>query len=203
MLVECKYIRYKKHNRDKASWTCVAHYKLRTTYPTVRKSIAVLVGDWTLPSRKLMRSFGIELVEVSFDTLARALKKEGIEFRWDEKDRDTPAQSVKLFEKLTTEAKQRIARNCLKDQRTTLEKLVIDAVSSSPTVPRSAKQIELLLKTNQDEYVLKKFTNVVDALTFLASLTAQKEDIGNIASPEAKKSQEKVAERVQNKKSTR
>jgi hypothetical protein len=40
--VEIKYLRYKKHNRDKASWTCTAHYNLRKTYPSVRKSMAVL-----------------------------------------------------------------------------------------------------------------------------------------------------------------
>jgi hypothetical protein len=42
VLVESKYIRYKKHNRDKASWICTAHTKLRQRYATVRKSIAVL-----------------------------------------------------------------------------------------------------------------------------------------------------------------
>lgn len=42
VLIECKYIRYKKHNRDKASWTCVAHYKIRTTYPTVKKVLQLL-----------------------------------------------------------------------------------------------------------------------------------------------------------------
>lgn len=26
ILIDTKYIRYKKHNRDKASWVCTAHY---------------------------------------------------------------------------------------------------------------------------------------------------------------------------------
>jgi len=56
VLVETKYLRYKKHNRDKASWTCVAHFKLRTTYPSVKKSIAILLGNWSKPSQELMRS---------------------------------------------------------------------------------------------------------------------------------------------------
>ena len=44
IIVDPKYIRYTKHNRDKASWLCTAHYNLRKTHPTLRKSIAVLGG---------------------------------------------------------------------------------------------------------------------------------------------------------------
>jgi hypothetical protein len=32
VLIESKYIRYTKHNRDKGSWICNAHYSLRRTY---------------------------------------------------------------------------------------------------------------------------------------------------------------------------
>ncbi len=45
VLLESKYIRYKKHNRDKASWICTAHTKLRTKFPTIRRSIAILMGS--------------------------------------------------------------------------------------------------------------------------------------------------------------
>jgi len=40
VLLESKYIRYKKHNRDKASWICTAHTKLRAKFPTIRTSIS-------------------------------------------------------------------------------------------------------------------------------------------------------------------
>ncbi|MGQ9626872.1 MAG: hypothetical protein ACUVV0_08215 [Anaerolineae bacterium] len=66
VLVESKYIRYKKHNRDKASWVCTAHTKLRQRYSTVRKSIAVLMGSWSKPSKRLLRSFEVELFVMSF-----------------------------------------------------------------------------------------------------------------------------------------
>lgn len=70
VLLESKYLRYQKHNRDKASWTCVAHYNLHKNFPTVRKSIALLTGRWTAQSKSLMTSFGIELHEVPFDHIA-------------------------------------------------------------------------------------------------------------------------------------
>lgn len=58
VLIESKYIRYKKHNRDKASWICTAHTKLRERYGTVRKSIAVLMESWSKPSKRLLKFRG-------------------------------------------------------------------------------------------------------------------------------------------------
>jgi len=182
-LIECKYIRYKKHNRDKASWTCVAHYKLRTTYPTVRKSIAVLIGDWTAPSKKLMQSFGIEIIEIPFDRLATVLMKYGVNFRWAENDSIIPASSLKAFEALTAKTKEKIAVECLALAREPLQNLVRKAIASKEVVPRNVQQIELLLKTNQDEFVLKKFLSLTEAITYMVSLTGQKADVGNILAP--------------------
>jgi hypothetical protein len=182
-LIECKYIRYKKHNRDKASWTCVAHYKLRTTYPTVRKSIAVLIGDWTAPSKKLMRSFGIEIIEIPFDRLATVLLKHGVNFRWAEKDTMIPTSSLITFRALSNEMKEEIAVECMALARKPLKKLVRKAITSKEVVPRNVDQIELLLKTNRDEFVLKKFLDLTKAISYMVSLTGQKSDVGNILAP--------------------
>ena len=38
ILIESKYIRYKKHNRDKGSWVCTAHQSLRKRFSSVRSS---------------------------------------------------------------------------------------------------------------------------------------------------------------------
>jgi hypothetical protein len=181
-LIECKYIRYKKHNRDKASWTCVAHYKLRTTYPTVRKSIAVLIGDWTAPSKRLMHSFGIDIIEIPFNTLCDILLKHGIVFRWAEKDSETPKNSLTQYWNLSPETKKQIATECLFSVEDQLKDLVRKAITSEEVIPRSVSKIELLLKTNQDEYVLKKFTDLTEAIMYMVSLTNQKPDVGNIVS---------------------
>lgn len=73
IVIDPKYIRYKKHNRDKVSWLCVAHYNLRKTHTTLRKSIAVLAGRWSSPSKALARSFGIEILEVPFQKMVEIL----------------------------------------------------------------------------------------------------------------------------------
>jgi hypothetical protein len=179
-LIECKYIRYKKHNRDKASWTCVAHYKLRTTYPTVRKSIAVLIGDWTMPSKRLMHSFGIEIIEIPFEVLSSILLRHGIIFRWKENDSETPKSSLIAFKALSPDAKLQIAAECLQSVAVSLQELVKQAITAKEVVVRNVSQIELLLKTNQDEFVLKKFTDLTKAITYMVSLTGQKEDVGDI-----------------------
>lgn len=183
-LIECKYIRYKKHNRDKASWTCVAHYKLRTTYPTVKKSIAVLIGDWTAPSKRLMHSFGIDIIEIPFNSLSEILLEYGVEFRWAENDSITPSKSLSNFLTLSDNDKTQIAKKCLEPFEYELNHMVNKAITSKEIIPRNVSKIELLLKTNQDEYVLKKFDDLTTAITYMVSLTGQKPDVGDIVSPD-------------------
>lgn len=50
ILLEYKYIRCKKHNRDKGSWLCKAHSAIRKRYHSVRSSIAILAGSWSSSS---------------------------------------------------------------------------------------------------------------------------------------------------------
>ena len=88
VLIESKYIRYKKHNRDKGSWICTAHYSLRRTFPTVRKSIAVLAGSWSASSKAMMESFDVSLFEVGFSHVVQTLGEYGVDFGWEEKERD-------------------------------------------------------------------------------------------------------------------
>lgn len=182
VLLECKYIRYKKHNRDKASWTCVAHYKIRTTYPSVKKSIAVLIGDWTAPSKRLMESFGVDIIEIPFQILRDILGRYGVEFHWEEGDVDTPEASLRIFRELSEDQRKSIARECVGHVSDDLIRVVRGAVLSGDIKVRNIKQIELLLKTDQEEFVLKKFTGIPEAITYLATLTAQRDDVGDILS---------------------
>ena len=86
VLIETKYIRYKKHNRDKGSWICTAHYSLRRTFPTIRKSIAVLAGSWSRSSLAMLESFDVSLFEVGFQKIVNTLLQYGIEFDWPKKN---------------------------------------------------------------------------------------------------------------------
>jgi hypothetical protein len=177
ILVESKYIRYKKHNRDKGSWTCVAHYKLRTTYPTIKKSIAVLLGNWSKPSKLMMESFGIELIEIPFAEMVAATRKHQIVFDWPEKDSETPARSWLRYQKLSDPDKGEIARECLAGCREKLEDTIISAIKMDSQSSKNVDQIELLIKTTHKEYFVKKFSRVTDAVKYLMSLT---EDVADL-----------------------
>lgn len=83
VIVDPKYIRYKKHNRDKGSWLCVAHYNLRKSHPTIRKSIAILSGRWSAPSIQMIKSFGVEVHELPFEQMVRTLSSRGVDFEWE------------------------------------------------------------------------------------------------------------------------
>ncbi len=74
MLVESKYIRYKKHNRDKASWICNAHSAVRKNYSSIRSSVAVLAGNWSSTSLAMLASYDVAYFMVPFNAISDILK---------------------------------------------------------------------------------------------------------------------------------
>jgi hypothetical protein len=180
ILIECKYLRYKKHNKDKASWTCVAHYKLRTTHPSVKKSIAVLLGNWSKPSVALMQSFGIDVVEIPFQSIVGALQKRNVAFQWDEKDSETPRDAWTVFGCLDPLEKSQIAIECVREHEEHIRRLVLEAIELDPSSPRNVAEIELLLRTSQNEFFVRRFSSVRETLSFLLNLTADRDDLKDL-----------------------
>lgn len=181
IIVDPKYIRYTKHNRDKGSWLCVAHYNLRKTFPTIRKSIAVLAGRWSNPSKALIRSFGVEVIEVPFDRLVEAFSIVGIDFDWAESDRAGASHAWEQFEKLTAQQRASIATRFtsgIMDQLRADINQVLDTDIAS--LPRRISEVEVLLKTEQDEMLLLSFNSVTKAMQALANLVSDRPDIGEL-----------------------
>ncbi len=177
ILVESKYLRYTKHNRDKGSWTCVAHNKLRTTYPSVKKSIAILMGNWSAPSKALMRSFGVDILEIPFNVMVDALKKFEVCFDWAEKDSITPEKAWKIYRKLPASVKKAIGTTCLANYKETLESMILEAVKADPEKPKNVDKIELLIKTSHNEFYVKQFGTIKDTLKYLLGLTTDPNDL--------------------------
>lgn len=182
IIIEPKYIRYKKHNRDKASWLCTAHYNLRKTHPTIRKSIAVLGGRWSAPSKALMGSFGVQLFEVSFETIVEILYNYGVAFDWPEKGAgDWPREAWNSFSRLNEADRIRISKERVSD----IQDELIDAVAyvletDISTLPRRISSVEVLMKTEQDEIVLKTFDSVAAAIQDLTGYITDRTDIGDL-----------------------
>ena len=181
IIIDPKYIRYTKHNRDKASWLCTAHYNLRKTYPSLRKSIAVLGGRWSRPSRSLLDSFGVEILEVPFDHFCNVFSRYGIEFDWHERDRETPAESLEEFESLQTTQLETISTELVNPVASQLTESVEQVLSTSlEDVPHHVDSVEVLIKTDQNEMLLRQHVNIPDAISDLSNMLPTQTDISEI-----------------------
>ncbi|MCX7840406.1 MAG: hypothetical protein N2559_13285 [Anaerolineae bacterium] len=172
VLIESKYIRYKKHNRDKASWVCTAHTKLRERYGTVRKSIAILMGSWSRPSKRLLHSFEVELFEITFDDICNVLAEFGINYRWAEKDRAQAEASWQKFNALSAAQRQQIGRKLIAGIRDALRASLQSALDES--VPRKIKLVKAIIRSNRGETKSFVFDDVQSAVTFLQSASEER-----------------------------
>lgn len=127
-LVDVKYLRYKKHARDKGSWVVVAHNKLRSTYPTIERSIVILLGGgWSGPAKKMIATSCINVIDITPGILNGILRKYGVEFVWEEKNEVTPRKSWEKFRTLTDQDYEGIIEEIVKISG--IEEKVRDALS--------------------------------------------------------------------------
>lgn len=174
ILIESKYIRYKKHNRDKGSWLCTAHYNLKKTYPSIRKLTAVLAGNWSEPSLNMLRSFGVEPVRVKFEVFARVLRKYDIEFEWDEKDKETPRTSLEKFELLDDEQKHDIGNELVAGAIDALKNDIRNILGTETPPERRVSNVEVVLRTDLNESMVYEFSSVPEALRLLMQFTTDR-----------------------------
>ena len=168
ILIESKYIRYKKHNRDKGSWVCTAHTALRRRFSSIRSSITVLAGNWSKTSKALLRSFDVTLFEIPFEKLCEILADYNIDFEWDEKDRKKAYVAWKKF--LTLDEKKRkaigdrIVKMIVKDLTNTISKVLDDST------PRNITEVEVQVTTSFGEVKIFTFDNLKKAAKFLKDI---------------------------------
>lgn len=168
VLIESKYIRYKKHNRDKGSWICTAHYGLRRAYPSVRQSIAVLAGSWSASSKAMMRSFDATLFEVGFPRIVSTLAEYGVVFDWGEKERDRAMAAWGRWQELQEADYDAMARRLLSEIEPELRETL--RVTLDTDIPREIREIEVTLQTNIGETRRFVFATIAEAIEFLESL---------------------------------
>ena len=112
-LIEVKFLRYKKHMRDKGSWIADALPNLRRTYPTVTYTLAILLGDWTWGSKDMLQKAGVDIIEIPFKKIVEIFRAYGIEVVWAEKDQETPKRAWTTFQKLSEDEKKEIGRKLI------------------------------------------------------------------------------------------
>ena len=175
IIIDPKYIRYTKHNRDKGSWLCVAHYNLRKTHRSIRKSLAVLAGRWSDPSKALVRSFGVEVLEVPFDHMADVLNAHGVEFRWPETGGEAVARkSLDEFSNLGEGIRSKIGMDMVSGIADRLRSEVCQVLDTDvASIATQVAQVEIL----QGEIVHSAFESVTDAMKALTDLVSDSPDI--------------------------
>lgn len=172
ILVESKYLRYKKHNRDKASWICTAHYSLRRKFSSIRKSIAVLAGSWSKTSKQLLQSWQVDLFEIAFEDIVAALGEYHIRYHWEEKDRDLAAQAWAKWASLTPRQRKAFGKRLLQPIEPLLKKSLSDVLSNAK--PREIKEVEIVTKTSLGEMKVHVFQSLQEAREFLEGLDVEK-----------------------------
>lgn len=156
---------------------CIAHYSLRRTYPSTRKSIGVLAGEWTDASVQFIKSFGVETYRIPFDQIADILEQNGIPFRWDEKDTQTPKKAWQEFCRLSEEEKKEMAAAITAPVRQPVIHSGETTLRSDPNAPRRVEAVELSIKTTEGEYLVFSFNSVSEAIRRLLTFVTDVEDL--------------------------
>ena len=165
ILLEYKYIRYKKHNRDKGSWLCTAHNAIRRRYTSIRSSIAILAGNWSGTSLAMMKSNEINLFVIPFEHIVKLLREHDIVFDWGEKDRDTAKDSWEKYEQLSVLEKQSIANKMVTLVKQELENLIEKILDDQ--APRQTKKVIVEIHSNIGEIRYFEFSDTQSAIEFL------------------------------------
>ena len=168
VLLESKWIRYKKHNRDKASWITNAHREIKKKYPTVRGSLALLAGEWSLTSLEMLDQAQITVIRIGFDQVADRLLDDGIDIRWEEKDRVKSEVAWRNFQRLDSGVVERIGKDLL-------DLVKSDLIHFMQTIndPREAFELTSLTITIEESggwIRTRKVQSVNEAITFLQEL---------------------------------
>ncbi|WP_271778097.1 hypothetical protein [Aphanizomenon sp. CS-733/32] len=165
ILFESKYIRYKKHNRDKASWICNAHSAVRRRYHSIRSSIAVLAGSWSGSSQAMMRSNDINLFFIPFEFICTLLLEVGIEFCWGEKEKIKARDAWYKYNNLTYEQRALIGRKMVGLIEEQLILLIENILNES--IERQIKKIVVEIVSSLGEVKVFEFNTIENALEFL------------------------------------
>ncbi len=125
-----------EHAQDKGNDIGAAHYCLRGAYPTIRQSIAVLIGSWSASSKALMRSSDMLLFEIGLSKIASALAEYGVEFGENKNERERTRAMRLQWQDLSNTEYDAIAHALLEDIEPELRKMLQVTLNKSVPPPR-------------------------------------------------------------------
>ncbi len=180
MLVEAKFLRYTKHNMDKGSRLIVAHHNIRRHYPTIRRCVAILCGNWTKGSKQLIKSFNIDILEVGWEKIAKIFAGYGIDIEWEEDDTGKAKKAWKQFRRLSKPTLKDIAHRIIESIKEPLLGLIKTTIAADPMREKNIVGIEVALQTSHDEFFVSKFSKVSDVIAYLMRFQTDMSDVGRV-----------------------
>ena len=168
VLLESKYIRYKKHNRDKGSWICNAHSAIRKRYPSIRASIAVLAGSWSSSSLAMIESYGVNVFLIPFNYISSLLARKGINFEWAENDYDSALKAWNQYSCLSEEEKKGIAYDMVDSIKENLFSVLRNILDDN--IARELQKVVVEIFTTKGETKRYVFESKEEAVEYLNNL---------------------------------
>ena len=105
----------------------------------------------------------------------------GIEFDWHERDRETPVASLEQFDSLQTAQLDSISTELVTPVASQIIESVEQVLSTSlDDVPHHVQGVEVLIKTDQNEMLLRQHGNIPDAISDLSNMMPTQTDISEI-----------------------
>ena len=124
IIIETKFIRYTKHNRDKGSWISSTHQNLRRSNPTITGCFSILGGNWSKPSLDMIQKSGVQIAVVEFDHIANVYEKYGVNIRWREKEDKLKKKAYEDELNLTNADKMKIGKEVIGGIRPILDRII-------------------------------------------------------------------------------
>lgn len=171
ILLESKYIRYKKHNRDKGSWICNAHSAIRKHYPSIRSSIAILAGNWSKSSLAMLQSCDVNFFLINFSLIVRFLSEKGIDFNWEENDKEKAMLAWNKYSRLPENDREDIAIKMVDSIKNNLFTLLDNILDDSKI--REVSKVILEIVSDHGETIRKKFETTQEAISYLEDFSPE------------------------------
>jgi len=109
VLIDSKYIKYQKHAREKANEIASMLVSIRDAHHSVKLCVAVLGGNFTLGSKRILKDRGIDIFHIDFETLANNLRRYRLIIDWAEDDKLTAQQTWEIYSTLSEEEVDQVA----------------------------------------------------------------------------------------------
>lgn len=121
----------------------------------------------------MIRSYDINVFLISFDYIAKILATKGIDFRWEEKDKEKAMSAWKKYEKLSFEEKKDIAVQMVEVIKEQLYDCLKKLLDDSQLRELVAVVVEII--TNKGEIKKYRFDNRSLAIEFLENFSIDDE----------------------------